>query len=85
MKKFLGYVLIHPSNEDFVIGVQSEIGYQAVLYLPTPEHAARFKNFDEIGNFLLQLEDFDFDVARLSDGGNTYIVEFETTVSSNPI
>lgn len=85
MKKFLGYVLIHPSNEDFVIGVQLEIGYQAVLYLPTPEHAARFQNFDEIENFVLQLEDFNFDIAKLFDSGDQYVVEFETTVSSNPI
>lgn len=85
MKNFLGYVLIHPSNQDFVIGLQSEESYQAVLYLPTPDLAARFKDFNEIENFVLHLEDFNFDIAKLFDSGDQYVVEFETTVSSKPI
>lgn len=84
MKKFLGYVLIHPSKQDFVVGLQSEKDYQAVLYLPTPDLAARFKDFKEIEDFVLQLEDFDFDIANLFDSGDQYVVEFETTVSSKP-
>ena len=40
-----------------------------------------FKDFEEIENFVLHLETFDFDVAKLFDNGDQYMVEFETTVS----
>lgn len=84
MKKFLGFVLIHPVKEDFVFGIHIKDGLEVVAYSPTPANAKTFNDFKEIENFVLQLEEFDFDVAKLFDKGDQYIVEFETTVSSNP-
>lgn len=85
IRKLLGFVLIHPKKEDFVFGVRLDDGLQVLAYSPTPVNAKTFKDFKEIENFVLQLEEFDFDVAKLFDEGNRYIVEFETTVSSSPI
>lgn len=84
MKKLLGFVLIHPEKEDFVFGIHLDNGLEVVLYSPTSENAKTFKDFKEIENFVLQLEEFDFDVAKLFDNGDQYMVEFETTVSSSP-
>lgn len=83
-KKLLGFVLIHPRKEDFVFGIHLDDGLEVVLYSPTPSNAKTFKDFKEIENFVLQLEEFDFDVAKLFDNGDQYMVEFETTVSSSP-
>lgn len=85
MKELLGFVLIHPEKEDFVFGVRLDDGLEVVLYAPTPANAKVFKDFKEIENFVLQLEEFDFDIAKLFDNGDQYMVEFETTVSSSPI
>lgn len=84
MKKLLGFVLIHPEKEDFVFGINIKEGLELVAYSPTPANAKTFKDFKEIENFVLQLEEFDFDVAKLFDNGDQYMVEFETTVSSSP-
>lgn len=83
MSKFLGFVLIHPVKEDFVSGLHLNDGIQVLLYGKTPHLAKIFNDFDEIEEFVLQLEEFDFDVAKLSDAGDQYFVEFETTVSSS--
>jgi hypothetical protein len=84
MKKLLGFVLIHPIKEDFVFGIHLDDGLEIVLYSPIPANAKIFKDFKEIENFVLQLEEFDFDVAKLFDNGHQYMVEFDTTVSSSP-
>jgi len=85
MRKLLGFVLIHPTKEDFVFGIHLDNGLQVVLYCPVPNNAKIFKDFKEIENFVTQLEDFDFDVAKLFDDGHQYMVEFETSVSDSPI
>ena len=82
MKELLGFVLIHPEKEDFVLECTWMMVLEVVLYAPTPANAKVFKDFEEIENFVLHLETFDFDVAKLFDNGDQYMVEFETTVSS---
>ena len=81
MKELLGFVLIHPEKEDFVFGIHLDDGLEVVLYAPTPANAKVFKDFEEIENFVLHLETFYFDVAKLFDNGDQYMVQFETTVS----
>lgn len=85
MKKFLGFILMHPIKEDFVLGLKSnEMGY-LLAYSPTPGDAKIFKDFNEIEDFVLQLDSFDFDVVKLFDADDQYLVYFETTVSSSPV
>lgn len=82
VRKFLGYVLIHPEKQDFVFGITSNEAMYLTAYCSTPGTAKLFKDFDEIKGFVIQLDQFDFDIAKLFDADDKYIVEFETTVSS---
>ena len=84
-KKLLGFVLIHPTKEDFVAGLQTSEMMNVVGYGANPEAAKVFNNFDEIENFVSDLEDFTFDIAKLYDSGKNFEVEYETSVSSQPI
>jgi hypothetical protein len=83
MKKLLGFVLIHPVKQDFVFGLHMDDGLEVVAYAPTPQLAKLFKDFKEIESFVLHLEQCNFDVAKLFDVGDHYVVEFETTVSTS--
>jgi hypothetical protein len=84
MKKLLGFVLIHRLKQDFVFGLHFDHGLDVIAYVPTPALAKVFKDFKEIESFVLQLEQCNFDVAKLFDVGDHYVVEFETTVSTSP-
>lgn len=84
-RKLLGFVLIHPEKEDFVVGSNNNEMMNIVAYVGHPEQAKIFKDFEEIKDFVSYLEDFTFDIAKLFDIGDQYVVEFETTVSTKPI
>lgn len=84
-KKLLGYVLIHPAKEDFVIGINDNEMMVTTLYDARPDHAKRFKDFKAIEKFVSPLDDFLLDVAKLYDTGKQYAVEYETSISSQPI
>ncbi|OTG58825.1 hypothetical protein B9T36_10840 [Acinetobacter sp. ANC 4204] len=84
-KKLLGFVLIHPEKEDFVIGINNGDAMITTLYDSRPDNAKRFKDFGEIEKFVSPLDDFLLDVAKLYDTGKQYLVEYETSVSSRPI
>lgn len=83
--KFLGYVLISPVKEDFVVGVVLDDGLTVVGYGQHPSMAKIFRDLKEIENFVRPLDDFTFDVSKLFDSGDQYLVEYETSVSSRPI
>lgn len=85
MKKFLGYVLIHPIKEDFVFCSNNSDAMTFIVYGDHPEQAKIFNNFEEIKLFVSDLEDFTFDIAKLFDVESRYEVEYETSVSSKPI
>lgn len=84
-RKLLGFVLIHPEKEDFVAGLKSNEMMNIVGYGAHPELAKIFKDFEEVQDFVSNLEDFTFDIAKLFDANNKYEVEYETSVSSHPI
>lgn len=84
-RKLLGFVLIHPEKEDFVVGSKNNEMMNIIAYAAHPEHATIFKNFEEIQNFVSYLEDFTFDIAKLFDANSRYEVEYETSVSTRPI
>ena len=85
VRKFLGYVLIHPVKEDFVVVSNNSDSMTFLAYGSHPEQAKIFKDFDEIKMFVSDLEDFTFDIANLFDVESRYEVEYETSVSSKPI
>lgn len=82
---FLGYVLISPEKEDFVVGIFLDDGLTVVGYGEHPSMAKVFRDHQEIENFVRPLGDFTFDVSKLFDSGDQFLVEYETSVSSSPI
>lgn len=84
-RKLLGFVLIHPEKEDFVVGSNNSDSMTFIAYGNHPEQAKIFNDFDEIKFFVSDLEDFIFDIAKLFDVESRYEVEYETSVSSKPI
>ena len=54
-RKLLGFVLIHPEKEDFVVGSNNNEMMNIVAYGGHPEQAKIFKDFEEIKDFVSYL------------------------------
>ena len=52
-RKLLGFVLIHPEKEDFVVGSNNNEMMNIVAYGGHPEQAKIFKDFEEIKTLFL--------------------------------